>query len=61
MASSHKPVRASPASAPGLLAFGGVFTQPDNSQAAARTLIINFTYWLLELGAAAANAPNNLG
>jgi hypothetical protein len=26
------------------LAFGGVLTQPDSSQAAAKTLIINFIY-----------------
>lgn len=49
MASLHKPVRASELPGPELSSLEGVPTQPDTSQAAARTRIINFKGLLLEL------------
>jgi hypothetical protein len=41
VASWHRPVRGSRCPAPLLSSFGGLVKQPDTSQAAARTLIIN--------------------
>lgn len=50
MASLHKPVRASGLSAPGLSLYGTVLTQPDNSQAPARTPSINLTGGPVKIG-----------
>src|SRR5208283_884911 len=43
VASLHRPVRTSELPGPELSSLGGAPTQPDTSQAAARTRIINFT------------------